>query len=201
MSAAEPSKTSPSASAPDPTGGDPSMEDILASIRRILSEDEATADVPSQHEPGHPPEIPPPQDAVHHGRPDKDLAPPDLLILDASMMVPEPGLPSMSIPVPPIPPSVPLMNSQNTDPSSPLVVPSLVAPGVAAAAASSIGSMVRNIVADRATQIHSGGPTLDDIVREELRPLLKQWLDEHLPGMVERLVQVELERVISRSAS
>ena len=186
------------------------MEDILASIRRILSEDEAIAiaiaDVPSQHEPDHPPEIPPPEDAVHHGRPDKDSAPPDLLILDASMMVPEPDLPAMSIPVPPIPPSVPLMNSQNTDPSSPLVVPSLVAPslvapGVAAAAASSIGSMVRNIVADRATQIHSGGPTLDDIVREELRPLLKQWLDEHLPGMVERLVQVELERVISRSAS
>ena len=177
------------------------MEDILASIRRILSEDEAITDVPSQHEPDHPPKIPPREDAVHHGRPDKDFAPPDLLILDASMMVPEPGLPSMSIPVPPIPPSVPLMNSQNTDPSSPLVVPSLVAPGVAAAAASSIGSMVRNIVADRATQIHSGGPTLDDIVREELRPLLKQWLDEHLPGMVERLVQVELERVISRSAS
>jgi cell pole-organizing protein PopZ len=35
-------------------------------------------------------------------------------------------------------------------------------------------------------------------VRAELRPLLKQWLDTNLPGMVERLVRVEIERVVGR---
>ncbi len=37
--------------------------------------------------------------------------------------------------------------------------------------------------------------TLEDLVREMLRPMLKAWLDENLPGMVERLVRAEIERV------
>jgi uncharacterized protein len=37
--------------------------------------------------------------------------------------------------------------------------------------------------------------TLEDLVREMLRPLLKTWLDENLPGMVERMVRSEIERV------
>ena len=38
-------------------------------------------------------------------------------------------------------------------------------------------------------------PTLDDVVRETLRPMLKSWLDEHLPSLVERMVEAEIERV------
>ena len=37
--------------------------------------------------------------------------------------------------------------------------------------------------------------TLDDLVREMLRPMLKAWLDDNLPNMVERLVRAEIERV------
>ncbi len=37
--------------------------------------------------------------------------------------------------------------------------------------------------------------TLEDLVREMLRPLLKSWLDDNLPGMVERMVRAEIERV------
>jgi len=37
--------------------------------------------------------------------------------------------------------------------------------------------------------------TLEDLVREMLRPMLKSWLDDNLPGMVERLVRAEIERV------
>jgi cell pole-organizing protein PopZ len=37
--------------------------------------------------------------------------------------------------------------------------------------------------------------SLEDLVRELLRPLLKAWLDENLPGMVERMVRSEIERV------
>ena len=39
------------------------------------------------------------------------------------------------------------------------------------------------------------GLTLEDITKELLRPMLKQWLDAHLPGTVERLVQEEIARV------
>jgi uncharacterized protein len=38
-------------------------------------------------------------------------------------------------------------------------------------------------------------PTLEDLVRETLRPMLKSWLDEHLPSLVERMVEAEIERV------
>ena len=37
--------------------------------------------------------------------------------------------------------------------------------------------------------------TLEDLVREMLRPMLKSWLDDNLPGMVERIVRHEIERV------
>ncbi len=41
----------------------------------------------------------------------------------------------------------------------------------------------------------SGDRTIEDITRELLRGMLKQWLDDHLPQLVERLVREEIERV------
>ena len=38
-------------------------------------------------------------------------------------------------------------------------------------------------------------PRLEDVVRETLRPVLKSWLDENLPRVVERMVEAEIERV------
>jgi cell pole-organizing protein PopZ len=37
--------------------------------------------------------------------------------------------------------------------------------------------------------------TLEDLLREMLQPILKVWLNDNLPGMVERLVRVEIERI------
>ena len=37
--------------------------------------------------------------------------------------------------------------------------------------------------------------TLEDLVKEMLRPMLKSWLDDNLPGLVERIVKAEIERV------
>ena len=45
------------------------------------------------------------------------------------------------------------------------------------------------------TVLVQNGRTLEDLVREMLRPLLKAWLDDNLPGMVERIVRAEIERV------
>jgi uncharacterized protein len=51
-------------------------------------------------------------------------------------------------------------------------------------------------LADAVGNRFSGGEwTLDEITRECLRPLLKAWLDDNLPGLVERLVREEIERV------
>ena len=157
-----------------PPSNDPSMEDILASIRRILSEDEAPSGAGTQ---------PGPEQAQAEGAED------GVLVLDPSMMVSDPAHEAEPLPAGPVPAPAP------APPDAP--ASALVAPEAAAAAAISVGSLVRTLT-DRAVQVHSGGPTVEDIVREELRPLLKSWLDANLPSLVERLVRAEIERVVGR---
>jgi cell pole-organizing protein PopZ len=173
----------PSAS-PLSDGADPSMEEILASIRRILNEDESSAA------------------STDAGK--TTLADDDVLVLDESMMVripeaqPQPEAdPHPEPPEPEMAASSPILSAE---PKEQLVDKSdLVAPEAAAAAASSVGSLMRTLAAGRATQVYAGGPTLEDLVRAELRPLLKEWLDANLPPVVERLVRAEIERVVGRA--
>ena len=54
--------------------------------------------------------------------------------------------------------------------------------------ARAFNSLSRTVLSDNAR-------TLEDLVREMLRPLLKAWLDDNLPPLVERLVRMEIERV------
>jgi cell pole-organizing protein PopZ len=166
---------------PASDGADPSMEEILASIRRILNEDESSAA---------------PADA---GK--TTLADDDVLVLDESMMVrvpesqPEPE--ADPHPEPEMAASLPIPSAERKE--QPVDKSDLVAPEAAAAAASSVGSLMRTLAAGRATQVYTGGPTLEDLVRAELRPLLKEWLDANLPPVVERLVRAEIERVVGRA--
>jgi uncharacterized protein len=172
---------------PAPDAADPSMEEILASIRRILNEDEPHAV---------------PVDAVDTTSPDDDV-----LVLDHSMMVripePQPALDPEPEAAPHAEAPEPEMEASTSPPPAepneqPVAIFDLVAPEAAAAAASSVGSLMRTLAAGRATQVYAGGPTLEDLVRTELRPLLKDWLDANLPPMVERLVRAEIERVVGR---
>jgi hypothetical protein len=45
------------------------------------------------------------------------------------------------------------------------------------------------------TVLGNNARTLEDLVKEMLRPMLKNWLDDNLPGMVDRIVRAEIERV------
>jgi cell pole-organizing protein PopZ len=45
------------------------------------------------------------------------------------------------------------------------------------------------------TVLGNNARTLEDLVKEMLRPMLKSWLDDNLPGLVERMVRAEIERV------
>jgi cell pole-organizing protein PopZ len=45
------------------------------------------------------------------------------------------------------------------------------------------------------TVLSNNARTLEDLVKEMLRPMLKSWLDDNLPNMVERIVKAEIERV------
>lgn len=79
----------------------------------------------------------------------------------------------------------------------------LVAPSAAAAAASSFSGLARSLssASARPTQVWAGGPTLEDIVRSEIRPLLKDWLDTNLAPMVERMVKAEIDKLAGRPGS
>jgi uncharacterized protein len=157
------------------------MEDVLASIRRILSEQDphqaATAPAPAPT-----------------GRSD------DVLVLDPSMMVPDERA---QTPTPTASPSQTETPRDTASQSRAEAVaetsPNLVAPEAAAAAATAVSSLLRTLAADRALKVRPGGVTIEDIVREELRAMLKDWLDTHLAVMVERLVRAEIERVVGRS--
>ena len=156
--------------------GDPSMEDILASIRRILSEDEPA------------------------GGTGATAAEDDVLSLDSSMMVEEPS-PAVVAPAPVVVPVVVPVGAPV--PAAAVAAKSaLMAPETEAAVASSMGGLLRTLIAEREQiSVYRGGPTIEDMVREEVRPLLKQWIDTHMQALVERLVRAEIERVVGRGLS
>ena len=171
------------------------MDDILASIRRILAEDETGG--------------------TSHPAPEPAASPadPGILDLDPSMLVAEPPVQAEAAaikqapPVPrpepqPVPPQRPVMAEPPPPPfvNEPQAAPdTLVAPEAAASAAASVGTLVRHLAAERHLNVTRSGPSLEDVIRDEIRPLLKQWLDLNLPPMVERLVRAEIARVVDRA--
>ena len=63
----------------------------------------------------------------------------------------------------------------------------LVSGSASTAVSAAFGSLHRTVT--------SNSRTVDDLVTEAIRPMLKAWLDENLPTLVERLVRAEIERV------
>jgi uncharacterized protein len=85
---------------------------------------------------------------------------------------------------------------------TPQAIEALMAPAAAAAAAASVEALLKQLSEERLAALQparSASPSMEDVVRSELRPFLKTWLDEHLPPMVERLVRAEISRLIGRS--
>ena len=171
------------------------MEDILASIRRILNDGDSaaeTADAPDTVAPEPEPTFPSirrtPPTAVFEQP--ADAADDDVFLLDAAMMIEDShdtivaGAPT---------------DTFEPSPASPPKPETLVAPETLNATSSSMGALVRALTERNVPIARGNSPTLEDIVRDEIRPLVKSWLDEHLPPMVERLVRVEIERVVGRA--
>ena len=66
--------------------------------------------------------------------------------------------------------------------------PGLISHATAAAVDSAFNTLANTVLGQNAR-------TLEDLVKEMLRPMLKSWLDDNLPGLVERIVRAEIERV------
>jgi cell pole-organizing protein PopZ len=173
------------------------MDDILASIRRILNEDEPAGG-------GVPP-------APARPTAEEPVAAEPIELTESMLVNPPASRPSAEGPVPAgdppraDPPRAEPIREEpvREEPPAPVAAPSpdsLVAPAVAAATTAALGQLLRTVAAERQSPVNrSGGPSIEDVVREELRPLLKAWLDQHLPPLVERLVRAEIERVVGRA--
>jgi uncharacterized protein len=71
--------------------------------------------------------------------------------------------------------------------------------GAAAAAFAQLGALPRERRREGELPLGGADRTLEDIVRDMLRPLLQTWLDENLPRLVERLVREEIARVVGEA--
>lgn len=198
---------------------EPSMEEILASIRQIISEDgdapppvgngapgldEAEdGDMPQASRPERESAAPP-----HAATAENDSTPaepPQERDPDTIMKTPAPSAPSnfappaTRAPEPPTPspatrpaglqgvgPAPNGGSSQNARPAQD--DSSLLSQRSDAAVSGAFSALAHTILAQNAR-------TLEDLVAEMLRPMLKEWLDDNLPPLVERLVREEIERV------
>ena len=185
---------------------EPSMEEILASIRRIIADDDAAKPAPKPPEPANA-AAPAPADTAGGDEMDAMLAdldenpgepapsPPDeVLELTEAMAAPapEPAQPSFRRIEPDQ--DVVFHETAAAQPPTPPVAPRpagdspLLSTAASAAVHSAFGSLAHSVLAQNPR-------TLEDLVKEMLRPMLKSWLDDNLPVMVERLVRAEIERV------
>lgn len=201
------------AALPEPKDdNEPSMEEILASIRKIIADDSlgTRKDEPSprkpaarkEPEPEPEPEMmaaPEPVD-VH---PDEDE---DADVLDLASVatitgrpeevavemaeeeepVPEMSFDPIPVMIPPIPPM--------PDLSAPIRNVSALEDRILSENAGSLVNQAFQTLA-RNTPMPAVGRSLEDVVVELIRPMLRGWLDDHLPGIVEKLVKAEIERV------
>jgi cell pole-organizing protein PopZ len=215
------------------------MEEILASIRRIIADDDATktakppepapvkppvasapmrpAPPPRAPVPPPPRPMPAPAPAAKNNQDDIDAMladvetspkaapPPDVFDLTEAMatQTPPPG-PAPSFRTidgasdvvftdrPPEPPAEPAVRSTvdearrqfaNATPDR-----SLLSNTASAAVDGAFNSLAHTVLVQNAR-------TLEDLVKEMLRPMLKAWLDDNLPNMVDRIVRAEIERV------
>lgn len=182
------------------SANDPSMDDILASIRKIISDDEARAQVGNpQAGSGRPPVTPPVEPKLPGASRDDVLLLTDLIEEPRSAVVPPP------IPLPRIDPvraaEVP---QPSIEPPRP-VESSLVGGNTAGSTASAFARLNQAVqesvpppaAADPGPALASG-KTVEELVKETLRPMLKEWLDQNLPQLVERYVEREIVRLTRR---
>jgi cell pole-organizing protein PopZ len=225
---------------------EPSMEEILASIRRIISDDDANkapavppkaavapappprAEAPMRPVPEAVPANPPVRDraAIQNDieavldepvkRP-AEAAPadPDILDLTEDMAAESPAPEPMPEPAassfrtidgqpdvffaetPPEPDPEPVPEPVHAVPAEAASAPrgfdnpherSIISQATSAAVDSAFNQLAQSVFTQN-------GRTIEDLVRDMLRPMLKTWLDDNLPGLVERLVRAEIERV------
>ncbi len=208
---------------------EPSIEEILASIRQIISDDDEAApaasiepepvDVPEPVAPPPPPAPEPKEDILELKDPLPPPAPRPVIDMEDAIeeedeeefaavvedetheiiAAKEPEMPAPRFTAPDpvsVPPSAPRPIFSGIDEES------ILSETARSAALSGFSKLASNMTVDRGTtpQRTSDGTTLEDILRDMLNPMLRVWLDENLPTIIEKLVQKELDKLARRAS-
>ncbi len=194
----------------DTTAQEPTMEEILASIRRIISEDDAPAaeaapqaepvqeatPAPAAATPSFPEPVAEEEEEEILDLTDRYEAPAAQTIGDldvsgpADEPEPEPFPTTFAEPERAAPSYEPAPAAEVSDEDT------LVSETASASAASAFAGLSAAFSKPaEPTPTGGTGPTIDDLARSLLRPMLKDWLDANLPGIVEAAVKKEVERI------
>ncbi len=151
---------------------EPSMEEILSSIKRIIAEegDGAMAAARARRQPRP---TPTPQSTQ------SDYDDNEVLELSEPVVAERPRMPQPD----PAPRAAPV---EAVAPAS-----ALLSPRTAEATRGPLDALSRMVVKPEV----AGSDTLEALVRELLRPMLRDWLDSNLPSMVESMVSREISRI------
>lgn len=186
---------------------EPSMEEILSSIRRIINEDEdeapaeeaeAAAEAPAEAESNSQDDI----DSMFDEAPVAEEEPAADDVLELTDMVDEPDTGTDPLAVDDDLMIVDREEEEVVAEAEPMVdfdaIETEAADGIMSdtAATAAMGSF--HTLADTIRISEEEGRTLEGVIRAMLRPMLKQWLDANLPSIVDEKVQAEIDRVSRR---
>ena len=155
------------------------MEEILASIRRIISDDQPPVETPPIPTKPQPVVAP----VVVQPKPVAAPAPEPVLEDDDVLDLTSPVQPALEVPV-----FEPAASMQPVDAPVPQGYDTLISQNTDSMVSTAFHSLAHTVLSQNAR-------TIDDVVKDMLRPMLKTWLDDNLPVIVERLVRAEIERV------
>lgn len=173
--------------------GEPTMEEILASIRRIISEDEGEENAPAQAAQSEEnvqneedildlTEMVEENDTVEESEPEQSFA---QVAEEVQAQQQEPEEPA------------PMAEEQASEQTETAETAEIVGDQAADKTRGKFAELAKTVNA-RGTPI-GGHNTLEDLTRELMRPYLKDWLDKNLPRLVEKMVSAEIEK-LSREA-
>ena len=195
-----------------------SMEDILASIRRILAEDENTPAEPGiaidpepirnpepEPDPEHIPKLDPESEQITEqvSEPIHEPEPiPEPEVFFEPIPIPEtvPAPPPQPAPPPP-PPTMPEVMAEMLELTPDMVASEILSQPTARASVDVLSELAAKILDRRDMHVDAGSRdmTLEGIVREMLKPILREWLDRNLPYLIERLVKKEIDLMVNRA--
>ncbi len=174
---------------------EPSIEEILASIRQIISDDDEEDNVAEPEE-----EAEPEPEPVAKAKPESEPEEEDEEILELTDKVDGDEDEELEEEYEPEPPRVEIDLQDSADyedePEEDDDDDSLLTDSAQHAVLEGISALASKTALDRKG---TGATTIEDIVREMMKPMLREWLDIHLPPMIEKIVQKELRKIARRA--